>query len=504
MRKFGVLFVVICLALCGVSAGVGEAYTYEAPVKATRLPRADAMEKGVNPTYIYDLINALEVANLETHSLMIAVDSDVIFETFWAPYTPDTPHIVHSLTKLFTNAAVGVAVSEGKITLDDKLVDWFPDRVPEDASDNLKEMTVRSLITMTSGHGRMISGSEWRPLETSWLDAFFAEPVPYAPGTHYQYCSGNAYALSAIVQEAMGMTAYDVLMNSGFGELGMANMTWDLSPEGICSGGNGVTITTEDMLKVGVLYMNRGDWFGTQILSEDWCDLAIGYEKAIDDQSSYAFHWTDKGDGNYTAGGSYGQLVILVPSLRMTIAVTAGTNGDSYPIIKEALLDPIAEDIAVGDALARKAGTMSLLENPVYTASPVAEKVSGVEMTAAENEDGVISLRLDVTDEYIDYVMTDDRGTHTIRNGVGSWIWGETTMTGNYMHHQYQNEIEGYTAYAEWLDEETLQLIWRYPGMAFVDTILMKIPEDGGSIAMTRYVNCNSSGLERPTITFAP
>ncbi len=91
-------------------------------------------------------------------------------------------------------------------------------------------MTLRYLITMNGGYGRMISGSEWRPLKTSWLEAFFAEPVPYEPGTHYQYSSGNAYAVSAMVQKATGKTCLELLLESGFSELGMEHFTWISAP----------------------------------------------------------------------------------------------------------------------------------------------------------------------------------------------------------------------------------------------------------------------------------
>lgn len=81
----------------------------------------------------------------------------------------------------------------------------------------------------------------------------------------------------------------------------MEHFTWDLSPEGICSGGNGVSCTTEDMLKVGNLFLNMGQWNGKQILTEEWCRMAIGLDKVYEGQGDYAFHWTDKHDGNYTS-----------------------------------------------------------------------------------------------------------------------------------------------------------------------------------------------------------
>ena len=130
-----------------------------------------------------------------------------------------------------------------------------------------------------------------------------------------------------MVQKATGKTCLELLLESGFSELGMEHFTWDLSPEGICSGGNGVSCTTEDMLKVGNLFLNMGQWNGKQILSKEWCDLAIGYEKTVENQGTYAYHWTSYEDGlYYTATGSYGQTLAICPKLNMVIAIQAGTK----------------------------------------------------------------------------------------------------------------------------------------------------------------------------------
>lgn len=504
-KKFLVVSVVIVLLFAGIAQG----YVYQAPVKSSKLPRSLPELEGVNSKYIYDLLDAFEFNNIEIHSFLIATNGKEIFSGYWAPYNEDTPHIIHSLTKLFTNAAAGVAVTEGKLSLDTKLIDLYP--APENAPENLKDVTLRYLITMTGGYDRMISGSEWRPLKTSWMEAFLKEPIPHKPGTHYQYSSGNAYAVSAMVQAATGKTCLDLLLESGFNKLGMANFTWDLSPEGICSGGNGVTCTTEDMLKVGLLFLNMGKWNGEQILSEEWCKKAIGLDKVIDNQGPYAFHWTDQLDGNYTAGGAYGQYVILAPKLNIVIAMTAGTSetNKEYELVYQYLLKPTEDDgnnrkynDTMTEVLKNKARVLNLLQNPIATASPVGALIDGKEFKASSNEDKITSAKLDVTNDYIDFTMTDDRGTHKIRNGIGQWLRGETTMTGNYLHHQYQNEIEPYTAYAKWKDNTTLELTWRYPEMAFVDTVILKFLEDGSAMSMIRSVNVNSSALVRPEVKF--
>ena len=251
------------------------------------------------------------------------------------------------------------------------------------------------------------------------------------------------------------------------------------------------------MMAVGYLCYRK------QILTEEWCRMAIGIDKVYEGQGDYAFHWTDKHDGNYTAGGAYGQIVILVPELNMVVAGTAGTKktDEEYDIINSAMIAPAKADKAMQKTVAAKGQTLNLLQNPILTDSPIAEKVDEKVFKAEENEDGITSIKLDVEKGYIDFIMVDQRGEHTIRNGIGEWMDGGTTMTGNYLHHQYQNEIEPYTAYGEWKDDTTLQLTWRYPSMAFVDTVEITFSEDGSQMTMVRSVNVNSGALVRPAVT---
>ena len=174
---------------------------------------------------------------------------------------------------------------------------------------------------------------------------------------------------------------------------------------------------------------------------------------------------------------------------------------EEYDIINSAMIAPAKADKAMQETVAAKGQTLNLLQNPILTDSPIAEKVDEKVFKAEENEDGITSIKLDVEKGYIDFIMVDQRGEHTIRNGIGEWMDGGTTMTGNYLHHQYQNEIEPYTAYGEWKDDTTLQLTWRYPSMAFVDTVEITFSEDGSQMTMVRSVNVNSGALVRPAVT---
>ncbi len=483
------------------------------PALSTKLPRATPESKGINSLYIMEMVNEYEKRNLEQHSILVAVDGQVIFEGHYMPYGPDNPYIIHSLTKLFTNTAAGIAFTQGKLKLTDKVVDYFPNLVPKDASENLKAMTVKDLITMRSGHDREISGNEWRPLKTSWLEAFMKEPVPHKPGTKYKYSSGNSYMLSAMVQKATGKTCEQLLLETVVPKLGIKQFSWMKSPEGICSGGNGVMVTPEDILKIGILYQQKGMWNGERLLTEEWCDRSFGLVDDYNDtQTKYGYHWW-KRDGGYTAAGVFGQVLTVIPSLNMVISMTGGyapPSSATYAVIKDTLLartkadgDNRKYDDKYTQILKSKGDRLNLAERVEYTTSPLVAKISGKTFTIAENKDGITKIKLDFNKDSVNYVMTDQRGTHNIKCGLGSWISGATTMTGNYLHHQYQNPSQKVVASATWVDANTLKMTWTYPEMAFRDFLTIKLTDN--TISMVRSVNVNSKGpfggMVRPEVT---
>ena len=501
-----VLGLTLNLMTAPVSAGVTNA-THEVTKASSKLPRSTPEQEGISSLNIIDMLNDFEKQGIEVHSVLVARNGKVVFESYYKPYNPDTTYIVHSLTKLFTNTAAGIAYSQGKFKLDDKVISFFPERVPKDAGDNLKAMTIKDLITMRNGHARMISGNEWRPLKSSWLDAFFKEPVVYKPGTKFQYSSGNAYVVSAIAQKTMGKTCDLILKDALFNKMGIEGLTWDKSPEGICSGGNGVMIKPEDMLKFGQLYLQMGAWNGEQLISRDWVERSLGLKDTYNDgQRKYAYHWDNRVSGIYDAGGAFGQTLMIDPDLNLAVAVMAGTNKSKelYNVVKEDLIDRtlsgknLAGSGKYTNILKDKGDNANLLPMVRYTTSPLEGKISGKSFTINENKDNIAKIKLDFTKDSVIYTMTDNRGTHKVKCGLGNWLSGDTTMTGNYLHHQYQNPIQKIVAAANWDDNNTLSMIWRYPEMAFWDKLKIKLTDS--TISMVRSVNVNSQGTVRPEV----
>ena len=230
--------------------------------QSSALPRSTPEAQGVDSAGIREFIEAANAQVNSMHSFMLVRHGHVVAEAWWQPESAEKPHVLWSLSKSFTSTAVGLAVAEGKLSIDDPVLKFFPDAAPPEPSANLRAMRVRDLLTMSTGHQDEVNLRE----ATNWVEAFLQHPVPHKPGTHFQYNTPATYMLSAIVQKVTGKTVLDYLHPRLFEPLGIAAPRWDTSPQGISIGGYGLFLRTEDIAKFGQLYLQKGQWQGKQLL----------------------------------------------------------------------------------------------------------------------------------------------------------------------------------------------------------------------------------------------
>lgn len=201
------------------------------------LPRAAATPKLDKAMNRY--LDAVKKAGQDLHSIMIVQHGNVIAEEWMGEGKEDEPHILNSVSKTFTATAVGLAASEGRLKLTDKVISFFPDKLPATVSENLAAMTVRDLLTMNCGHDTDPTGTVRKKADADWVQEFLAFPVEHKPGTFYTYNSLGTYMLSAIVQKVTGEKVVDYLYPRLFRPLGIVNARWQESPQGINTGGWG-------------------------------------------------------------------------------------------------------------------------------------------------------------------------------------------------------------------------------------------------------------------------
>ena len=228
------------------------------------LPRGKATTEQQEAFASY--LAAVEDHNEELHSIMVLKSGKVLLEKQIAP---DTAHIMNSVSKTFTATAVGFAIEEGLLHLEDKIVDLFPESVPEAPQEFLADVTVRHLLTMNSGHGKDPTGSI-RNGDGDWIRGFMEWPIDYEPGTCYCYSSLGTYILSAAVQKVTGEKVVDYLEPRLWKPLGIEKPHWLESPAGINTGGWGLYLHTEDMARMGLCLLSGGKFGGKQVIPAAW------------------------------------------------------------------------------------------------------------------------------------------------------------------------------------------------------------------------------------------
>lgn len=295
---------------------------------AEGLPRSTPEAQGVSSAGIQEFLEAAHEKINTMHSFMLVRHGQVVAEAWWLPQTPETSHILNSLSKSFTSTAVGLAITEGKLSLDDEVLKFFPEDAPKEPSNNLKAMRVRDLLIMSAGHEVEVKLTP----EDNWVQKFLAHPVPHKPGAHFQYNTPGTYMLSAIVQKVTGETVLDYLRPRLFEPLGIENPEWKTSPQGISLGGYGLYIRTEDIAKFGQLYLQKGKWNGKQLIPEAWVALATskqtsnGSSPNSDWDQGYGYQFWRCRHGAYRGDGAGGQYCVVFPELDAVVAITAQTN----------------------------------------------------------------------------------------------------------------------------------------------------------------------------------
>lgn len=298
---------------------------------ANPLPRSTPEAQGVSSKNISSFVEAVDKINT-LHSFMIVRHGHVIAEAWWKPEAPDKQHILWSLSKSFCSTAVGLAVAEGKLSLDDPILKFFANDAPAEPSENLKAMKVRDVLAMACGHDTESKIVDNAPT----VKQFLAHPVAKKPGTHFQYNTLGTYMLSAIISKVTGQTTLEYLKPRLFEPLGIENPKWDAAPEGPSLGGYGLYLCTEDIAKFGQLYLQKGKWNGKQLLPESWVKEATSKQVAndqaghskigIDWTQGYGFQFWRCTHNAFRGDGRAGQLCVVIPEQDVVVAVTADAN----------------------------------------------------------------------------------------------------------------------------------------------------------------------------------
>ena len=471
---------------------------------AQPLPRSTPEAEGVSSKGIIEFLDAISASRHEMHSIMILRHGKVIAEGWWSPYRPELKHTLYSLSKSFTSTAVGFAVAEKKITVDDKVISFFPDKLPQTVSENLAQLTIKDLLSMSAGQAPDPSFAV--TLSGDWIKTFFSIPVVNKPGSVFLYNSMATYMLSAIVQKVTNEKTIDYLTPRLFKPLGIQGADWEIDPNGINVGGWGLRVKTEDIAKFAQLYLQKGKWNGKQILPASWVEEATTFKidnapgmpqirkDSSDWRQGYCYQFWRSRNNSYRGDGAFGQYALVLPEHDAVIAITSETPDmpGELNLVWQYILPALKADQASlnkNDAanlknrlmqlrvpIPAKADTSFHRQERIDRRFKMESNVKGIELVTLKGNEGTIDLTFKIKSQ--DY---------SFKFGNGRWIEGKTSMLGPSLVEGAKNHFAGLppsqvAGVYNWTGANNLEMRLRY--IDSPHSLFITINSDGDKISV--------------------
>jgi CubicO group peptidase (beta-lactamase class C family) len=452
--------------------------------KSTSLPRSTPEAEGVSSDNIIQFLDNAAKSKTEFHSFMLLRHGKVIAEGWWNPYRADLKHTLYSCSKSFTATAIGFAVTEKKLSLNDKVIWFFPNELPDTVSNWLKELTVKDVLMMSDGMEPDPTGTV-AAKDTNWTKGFLALPILHEPGTQFLYNSLGTYMLSAIVQKVTGQKTVDYLKPRLFDPLGIQGMDWEANLQGINTGGWGLRVKTEDMAKFAELFLQKGKWNGKQVLPESWVEEASTMKIMQDPNApqskkdssdwlqGYCYQMWRCRHNAFRGDGAFGQFMIVMPDQDAALAITAETPDmqEEINLVWQYLLPAFKDDKlpanAAADARLKDKIKSLVLPLPAKNTEALSTTINNKTFTASSNPLDLQTISFNFLNDVCNATFKTNAGTYKIAFGAEKWQSGETNMrgpslTGRFIENTsmvYPAKITGsYT----WKDANTLELVLRY------------------------------------------
>lgn len=468
-----------------------------------RLPVSTPEAQGISSAAIHAFVDAVEAEIDRFHSFILLRHGHQVAAAWWPPYAPEHPHMLFSLSKSFASTAIGLAVAEGRLRVDDLVLDFFPEERPAEVSDNLAAMKVRHLLSMSTGHHVDTTGPMIEREDGNWAAGFFAQPVTHEPGTYFVYNSGATYMLSAIIQKLTGMTLLDYLTPRLFEPLGIEGATWQRCPRGINTGGWGLSIKTQDIACFGQLYLDQGRWQGKQIVPAAWVaeatakQVSNGSNPTRDWEQGYGYQFWRCRHNAYRGDGAFGQYCIVMPDQDAVLAITSGVPdmqavlnlvwAHLLPAMQDA---PLPQDAKAHKALEKRLASLEICPPQGKATSPLAAQVSGRTYRFNKNKQGVHSLHCDFDRKGAVLTLQTAEGEDRITFGHGDWEAGTALFD--------RGETRPVMAGGAWTSPDTYRAQLCFYTTPFIATTTLQFEEDRVRYQST--VNVGFGAKRRPAL----
>lgn len=431
-------FLFTLIVFFGYAQNTGSPYAF-----ADGLPRSTPEEQGVPSETIAKFFEQVAQKGYDVHGLMMLRHGKVIAEHWWAPYAPQYQHAMYSATKTFTGVAVGFAVQEGLLNIEDKVISFFPDLVPEKISPELDKLKVKHLLTMSVGH----ASTQYAGSGTKQVRSFLAASFAHEPGTSFAYNITASHMLSHIITKVSHLSIHEYLKPRLLDPLGIENVVWEMDNDGYNMGNGGSHMKTSDLAKMGLFLINKGKWNGKQLLNPAWIEAAtkpqiLQHPEWTPEQMANATDDGGQGYGyqiwlgrnhSYRAIGGQNQLIMVIPDYDFILVCHSqiGDEAGFNKLIYDMLPSMSDKKIKVSKQFDLKAAIAGYeIKRPFDNKSVAKVTGSTRRYQMSENTAGIrnILFRFDASGNcYLTFVTAS--AIHNIPFGLDNWLIGMTDRT---------------------------------------------------------------------------
>lgn len=424
---------------------------------------------GIPSQAILNFLQRIDAERIGMHGFLLVRRNRIAAEGYWAPWSAERKHRMYSVSKSFVALAVGMMIDEGRLTLADRVADYFPDKVPATLHPWLAASTVRDLLMMATAHSSTSYGRD----DADWVWTFFNKQPSHPPGTIFSYDTAATVVLTATVERLAGMPFLEYMRPRFLDRIGFSADAWCVrTPEGGSWGGSGVICTLRDMAKVALACLNSGLWGAERVLPTEYVHAATAkqIDNSLGGNDGYGYQiWCEKANG-FSFRGMGSQYAIGVPDKEFLFTCIADTQGapagsaipdvmweEIYPHLADA---PLPEDRDAQAALAAKLARLTVLPLPGNVTAPVAAAVNGAWYALEDNPMGITRMRLTFNGEQGTWEYTNGQGDNLLHFGIGRMLAGKFPQR-NYFGAQIgvtPGTEYACLASAAWIDEQTINL----------------------------------------------
>lgn len=327
-----------CLILfCFVSALISNIGTSQTPDSTSCWPtngwnHSTPEEQGMDSEILARAFDFIRMQNINIHSLHIVRNGYAVLDSYFYPYPESSVHDSASVTKSIVSVLVGIAIDKGFLSsVDVPLTRLFPEHEFMSLDANKKKLTIKNLLTMTSGYDCRYQGGERQLMDmrksNDWVRYMLDMPVIHEPGTRFSYCSGNFHLLAGIISKTTRLCPKEFAQKHLFTPLGIKESIWPTDPKGINFGWGDLHLHPKDMAKIGYLFLKKGRWKNIQIVSSRWVRQSTQIHTRSSDNEYYGLSWWIRPTpepGIYEALGRGGQRIIVWPAKNIVVVFTGG------------------------------------------------------------------------------------------------------------------------------------------------------------------------------------